>query len=120
MLEERRGRYNQDVSEQYLTKELCIAALKSKRMRLGYEAKGIWEHIPMDKLTPKVCEAAACNNKYTPEHIPDSCKTSKVFFEAVKSFGYLLKDVPIACHSKEMYINSVSQNGGNLWEQQIS
>lgn len=102
------------VPEQYLTEELCIAALKSERMRFGYEARGIWEHIPIDKLTPRVCEAAACNNRYTLEHIPDSCKTSKVYFEAVKSFGYLLKVVPIAFHSKEMYINSVSQNGGNL------
>lgn len=101
------------VPEQYLTEELCIAALKGTQ-DLDWDGEKIWEHIPMDKLTPRVCEAAACYNRYALEHIPDSCKTSKVYFEAVKSFGYLLKVVPIAFHSKEMYINSVSQNGGNL------
>ena len=43
------------VPEQYLTEELCIAALKGTR-NLDWDGEKIWEHIPMDKLTPKVCE----------------------------------------------------------------
>lgn len=103
----------QYVPEQYLTEELCIAAIKGS-CRSNWEENDIWEYIPINMLSPEVCKVAALCNRYTLDHIPNECKTADVFFEAVKGFGELLICVPKAFQSKEMYINAVNQNGGNL------
>lgn len=101
------------VPEQYMTEELCIAAIEGA-CRSSWDEQDIWNYIPSKMLTYEVCKTAAGCNRYTLEHIPSEYKTAELFSEAVKKFGELLKSVPRDCQSKEMYLNSVVQNGGNL------
>lgn len=101
------------VPRAYMTEELCMAAIKYS-VRCDYDEMHIWDKIPSEMITEKVCEAAAIYNQYTLDKIPAKYKSMAVYTNAVKRKGDLLEKIPLAAQNEDMYYEAVRQNGMNI------
>lgn len=115
----------------YRIKELCFIAFKQnslaiKNIPLDYITEGMCESaikssddvqlwaIPIQFLTPKLCEIAVGKCGINLEYVPEEFKCKNLYELACKSFGLALNIVPLDFHTYDMYLSAVNNTGTAL------
>jgi hypothetical protein len=77
---------------------------------------GALQHIPKDRITADMANAAVNNNYHAYLHVPDELKTQDMANDVVSKAGYYLRYVPQQHRTPELYMDAVSRSANAIFD----
>ena len=91
-------RLSKNIPAEFWTADVSQICLEEVT-RSGYDLR----HVPDERITEQMCEAAAAQSPTALQYVPDNFKTQDMCLKAVKErFFDMLKFVPLSCMSPEI------------------